>query len=160
MLHFSLLNALSFTDVTFVLEYIWSSNLVCTSKLIRFFESSGEVNSIYSESFIFCFLYKSINIKVQNRNFIFFFNMGVKLGFSPKALSRMFGPKREKVTEGWRKLHNEELHNLYSLLSIWLIKSKKTEWVEHATDVKKMRPTYKILVWEPEERRSLGTPGH
>jgi hypothetical protein len=38
--------------------------------------------------------------------------------FENRALRRIFGPKRDKVTGGWRKLHNEELHNLYSSLSI------------------------------------------
>jgi hypothetical protein len=38
--------------------------------------------------------------------------------FENRVLKRIFGPRRDEVTGGWRKLHNEELHNLYSLLSI------------------------------------------
>jgi hypothetical protein len=38
--------------------------------------------------------------------------------FEKKVLRRIFGPKRDQVTGGWRKLHNEELHDLYSLPSI------------------------------------------
>jgi hypothetical protein len=46
--------------------------------------------------------------------------------FENRVLRRIFGPKRDEVTEGWRKLHNEELHSLYSSPSIVrLIKSKR-----------------------------------
>jgi hypothetical protein len=46
--------------------------------------------------------------------------------FENGALRRIFGPKRDEVTGGWRKLHNEELHNLYSSPSIIrMIKSRR-----------------------------------
>jgi hypothetical protein len=46
-----------------------------------------------------------------------------------RVLRRIFGPKRDDVTGGWRKLHNEELHNLYSSPSIIrMIKSKRMRW--------------------------------
>jgi hypothetical protein len=49
--------------------------------------------------------------------------------FERRVLRRIFGPKRKKVTGGWRKLHNKELHNLYSSLNITrMVKSKKMEW--------------------------------
>jgi hypothetical protein len=52
--------------------------------------------------------------------------------FENKVLRRIFGPKREEVTGGWRKLHNEELCDLYSSLSIIrIIKSKRMRWVGH-----------------------------
>jgi hypothetical protein len=52
--------------------------------------------------------------------------------FENKVLKKIFGPKRDGVTEGWRKLHNEELHNLYSLPSIiGSIKLRRTRWAEH-----------------------------
>jgi hypothetical protein len=52
--------------------------------------------------------------------------------FENRVLSRIFGPKREKVTGGWRKLHNEELHNLYSSPSIIrMIKSRRIGWAGH-----------------------------
>jgi hypothetical protein len=52
--------------------------------------------------------------------------------FENKALRRIFGPKRDEVTGGCRKLHNEELHNLYSSPNIIrMIKSRITRWVEH-----------------------------
>jgi hypothetical protein len=52
--------------------------------------------------------------------------------FQNKGLRRLFGPKRDKVSGGWRKLHNEELHNLNSLLIIIrMIKSRMMRWVGH-----------------------------
>jgi hypothetical protein len=49
--------------------------------------------------------------------------------FENRVLKRIFGPKRDKVIEGWRNMHNEELHNLYSSPSIIrTIKSKRTRW--------------------------------
>jgi hypothetical protein len=49
--------------------------------------------------------------------------------FKNKVLRRIFGPKRDEVTGGWRKLHNEELHNLYSFPSIIRkIKSRRIRW--------------------------------
>jgi hypothetical protein len=51
--------------------------------------------------------------------------------FENRVLRRIFGPKKDKVTGGWRKLHNEELHNLYSSRSIIkIIKSRRT-WAGH-----------------------------
>jgi hypothetical protein len=52
--------------------------------------------------------------------------------FENKVLKRIFGPKRDEVTGGWRKLHNEELHDLYSSSSIIrIIKSRRMRWVGH-----------------------------
>jgi hypothetical protein len=52
--------------------------------------------------------------------------------FENRVLRRIFGPKRDEVTGGWRKLHNEELHNLYSSSSvIKLIKSRRMRWTGH-----------------------------
>jgi hypothetical protein len=49
--------------------------------------------------------------------------------FENRVLRRIFGPKRDEVTGGWRKLHNEELHNLYSSPStIRIIKSRRIRW--------------------------------
>jgi hypothetical protein len=50
--------------------------------------------------------------------------------FENRVLRRMFGSKRDEVTGGWRKLHNEELHNLYSSLNIIrIIKSRRMQWI-------------------------------
>jgi hypothetical protein len=52
--------------------------------------------------------------------------------FQNRVLRRIFGPKRDEVTGGWRKLRNEELHNLYSSPSIIkMIKSRRTRWAGH-----------------------------
>jgi hypothetical protein len=49
-----------------------------------------------------------------------------------RVLKRIFGPKRDEVTGGWRKLYNEELHNLYSSPSIIrMIKSRRMRWAGH-----------------------------
>jgi hypothetical protein len=52
--------------------------------------------------------------------------------FENRVLSRIFGPKRDEVVGGWRKLHDEELHDLYSSASmIRIMKSRRMEWAGH-----------------------------
>jgi hypothetical protein len=66
---------------------------------------------------------------------------------------RTFGPKRDEVTGGWRKLHNEELHNLYSSPSIIrMIKSRRIRWSRRVARMRENRNVYGILVRKPEER--------
>jgi hypothetical protein len=56
--------------------------------------------------------------------------------FENRVLRRIFGPKRDEVTGGWRKLHNEELHNLYSSRNIIrMIKSRRMRWAGHVARV-------------------------
>jgi hypothetical protein len=63
------------------------------------------------------------------------------------------------VTGGWRKLYNEELHGLYSSLSIIrVIKARRMRWVGHMARMGKVRDAYNILVGKPEGRRPLGSP--
>jgi hypothetical protein len=74
-------------------------------------------------------------------------------------LRRIFGPKRDEVTGDWRKLHNKELHNLYSSPSIIrMIKSRRMRWAGHVAQMGEKRNTYRILVVNPEEKRPLGRP--
>jgi hypothetical protein len=74
-------------------------------------------------------------------------------------LRRTFGLKRDEVTGGWRNLHNEELHNLYSLSSIIrMIKSRRMRWAGHVAQMREMRNAYRILVEKPEGKRPLGRP--
>jgi len=54
------------------------------------------------------------------------------------VLRRIFGPKREEVAGGWRVLHNEELHNVYSLLNIFIVFKSGKRWVEHVEYMGKM----------------------
>jgi hypothetical protein len=57
--------------------------------------------------------------------------------FGNRVLGRIFGKKRDEVTGGWRKLHNEELHNLYSSPSIIrMIKSRKMRWAGHVAHMR------------------------
>jgi hypothetical protein len=63
------------------------------------------------------------------------------------------------VTGGWRKLHNEELHNLYSSASIIrIIKSRRMRWAGHVTRMGEKRSVYRLLVGKPEGKRPLGRP--
>jgi hypothetical protein len=73
------------------------------------------------------------------------------------VLRRIFGPKRDEVTGGWRKLHNEELHNLYSSPSIIrMIKSSRMSWARHVAHMRRKKNAYRILVEKPKGKRPLG----
>jgi hypothetical protein len=64
-----------------------------------------------------------------------------------------------RVTGGWRKLHNEELHNLYSSSSIIrIIKSRRLRWAGHVARMGEKRNVYRLLVGKSEGRRPLGKP--
>jgi hypothetical protein len=79
--------------------------------------------------------------------------------FENRVLRGIFGPKRYEVTGGWRKLHNEELHNLYASPSIIrMIKSRRMRWAGHVASVGEKRNAYRILVEMPEGKRPLGRP--
>jgi hypothetical protein len=75
------------------------------------------------------------------------------------VLKRIFGPKRDDLTDEWRKLHNEELHDLYSSTSIIrIIKSRRMRWAEHVARMGERRNAYRLLVGKPEGKRPLGIP--
>jgi hypothetical protein len=77
--------------------------------------------------------------------------------FENRVLRRIFGPKKDEVTGDWRKLHNEELHGLYSSPSmIRVIKAKMMRWAGHVACMGEVRCAYNILVGSPEGRRPLG----
>jgi hypothetical protein len=79
--------------------------------------------------------------------------------FENRMLRRIFGSKRDEVTGGWRKLHNEELHNLYSSPSIIrMIKSRRMRWAWHVARIGLKMNAYRILVGMPEGKRPLGRP--
>jgi hypothetical protein len=76
-----------------------------------------------------------------------------------RALRRIFGPKREEVAGDWRRLHNEELHNLYTSPNIIrVIKSRRMRWMGNATRMGDIRNVYKNLVTKPEGMRQLLIP--
>jgi hypothetical protein len=80
--------------------------------------------------------------------------------FENRVLRRIFGPKRDEVTGGWRKLHTEELHNLYpSLNIIRIIKSRRMRQAGHIARMGEKRDAYRILMGKPEGKRPLGRPG-
>jgi hypothetical protein len=79
--------------------------------------------------------------------------------FENGVLRRIFGPKRDGVTGGWRKLHNEELHNLCSSPRIIrIIKSRRMRWAGHVARMGEKRSVYRLLVGKPEGKRPLGRP--
>jgi hypothetical protein len=77
--------------------------------------------------------------------------------FENRVLRRIFGPMRDEVIRGWRKLHNEQLHNLYCSPSIIrIIKSRKMRWAGHVARMGELKNGYRILVGKPEGKRPLG----
>jgi hypothetical protein len=73
---------------------------------------------------------------------------------------RIFGPKRED-DRWWTKLHNDEVHSLYSLPNIVrVIKSRRVQWVGHVACMGKGRGVYRVLVGRPKGKRPLGRPRH
>jgi hypothetical protein len=75
-----------------------------------------------------------------------------------RVLRRIFGPKRDEVTGGWRKMHNDDLHNLYSSPNIIrTIKSRRMRWTGHVARMGEAE-SYRILVANPEGMRPLGRP--
>ena len=79
--------------------------------------------------------------------------------FENRALRRIFGPKRDEVTGEWRKLHNDELNDLYSLPNmVRVVKSRRMRWVGHVARMVEDRGVHRVLVGKPERKRSLGRP--
>jgi hypothetical protein len=79
--------------------------------------------------------------------------------FENRVLRRIFGPKRDEVTGEWRKLHNGELHNLYSSPHIIRqIKSRRMRWEGHVARMEEGRNVYRVLVGKPEGKRPLERP--
>jgi hypothetical protein len=79
--------------------------------------------------------------------------------FENRVLRKIFGPKRDEVIGGWRKLHNEELHNLYCSPSIIrIIKKSRIRWAGHLARMGENMNAYRILVGNPEGKRPLGRP--
>ncbi|KAJ4445427.1 hypothetical protein ANN_07232 [Periplaneta americana] len=78
--------------------------------------------------------------------------------FENKVLRKIFGAKRDEVTGEWRKLHNAELHALYSSPDIIIIKSRRLRWAGHVARMSESRNAYRVLVGRPEGKRPLGRP--
>ena len=75
------------------------------------------------------------------------------------VLRRIFTPRRDEVTGEWRRLHNEELNDLYSSPNIVrVIKSRRMRWAGHVARMGEERMVYRVLVGKPEGKRPLGRP--
>ena len=79
--------------------------------------------------------------------------------FENMVSRRIFGPRRDEVTGGWRRLRNEELSDLYSSPNIVrVIKSRRMRWTGHVARMGEERGVYKVLLEKPEGKRPLGRP--
>ena len=79
--------------------------------------------------------------------------------FENRVLRRIFGPKRDEVTGEWRKLHNEELNDLYaSPNTVRVIKSRRMRCAVYVARMGERRGVYRVLVGKPERKRPLGRP--
>ena len=79
--------------------------------------------------------------------------------FENRVLRRIFGPKRDEVTGEWRKLHNEELNDLYSSPNVVrVIKSRRMRWSGHVACMGERRGVNRVLVGKSEGKRPLGRP--
>jgi hypothetical protein len=75
-----------------------------------------------------------------------------------RKMLRIFGPKREE-DGSWRKLHNDELHSLYSSPNIVrVVKSRRMRWVGHVARMGEGSGVYRVLVGRPEGKKPLGRP--
>ena len=74
-------------------------------------------------------------------------------------MRRIFGPRRDEVTGEWRKLHNEELNDLYSSPNnVCVIKWRRMRWAGHVACMGERRGVYRVFMGKPEGKRPLGRP--
>jgi hypothetical protein len=79
--------------------------------------------------------------------------------FENRVLRRTFGPERDEVTGEWKKLHNEELRDLYSSPSInKIMEPRRMRWAGHVARMREKRNAYRLLVGKPEGMRPLERP--
>ena len=79
--------------------------------------------------------------------------------FENKVLRKIFGANRDEIIGEWRKLHNAELHGLYSSPNIIRnLKSRRLSWAGHVARMEQFRNAYRVLVGKPESKRPLGRP--
>jgi hypothetical protein len=74
--------------------------------------------------------------------------------FDNRVLRRIFGPKRDEATGEWRRLHNEELYDLYKSPDIiWVIKSRRMRWAGHVARMGDRKGAYRVFVGRPDTKR-------
>jgi hypothetical protein len=78
--------------------------------------------------------------------------------FENRVLMRIFGSTRDEVKGEWRKLHNEELNDLYCSPSIVRVTKLKMRWARHVASMGEGRDVYRVWVGKPERKRPLGKP--
>jgi hypothetical protein len=83
----------------------------------------------------------------------------IERGKQNRVLKGIFGTKRDEVTGEWRRLHNEELNDLYCSPNIFrLIKSRRMRWAGHVACMGERRSVYRVSVGKLEGKRQLGRP--
>ena len=81
--------------------------------------------------------------------------------FEHKVLRKIFGAKRGEITGEWRRLHNAELHALYTSPNIIRnLKSRRLRWARHVAHMEHFRNAYRVLMGKPEGKKPLGRPRH
>jgi len=81
--------------------------------------------------------------------------------FENRVLTKIFGGKADEVTGEWRKLHNEELNDLYCSPNIVrVVKSRRMRWAGNVARMVERRVVYRVLMGKPEGKRPLGRPRH
>jgi hypothetical protein len=100
---------------------------------------------------LYKYLHNLLDVLVEIENTITDISLPHIILFRSLVLRRLFGPKRDRVTGGWRKLHNEELHNFYSSPSIIrIMKSRRMRWAGHVARMGEKRNVYRLFVGKPK----------
>ena len=76
--------------------------------------------------------------------------------FENRVLRRIFGPKRDKVTREWRKLHNEELNDMYCSPSNFRVIKSRIRWARHVARMEEKGDVYRVLEGKAEGKRPPG----
>ena len=79
--------------------------------------------------------------------------------FETRVLRRIFGSERDEVTGEWRRLHNEELNDIYcSPKIVRVVKSRRMRWTGHVASMRERTGVYRVMVGKPDKKSPLGRP--